>query len=199
SIAQDSPQLGNSSEANDRFGASVSVGDVNGDGHADVAIGAPGESYVNSGQDSGAVFLLYGGADGLQGPNAPHAHQVIVESDADLAYESTAGNQYGYAVLLHDLDGDGADELVVGAPFSDVQDTDAGLVYVHPSDGTQIDIPGTTYLAPASFEDGDYADHFFFGSSLSGGDTAAPLAGYLLLIGAPGYDEGVEFDLFIGR
>lgn len=198
-IAQGSPQIGNNSEANDRFGASVSVGDANGDGYADVAIGTPGESFGNSGQDSGAVYLLYGGADGLQEPGAPHAYQVFVESDPDLAYESTAGNQYGYAVLLHDLDGDGADELVVGTPFSDVQDTDAGLVYVHPSDGTQIVTAGSTYLAPASFEDGQYADHFFFGSSLSGGDTAAPLAGSLLLVGAPGYDEGEEFELFIGR
>jgi hypothetical protein len=198
-IAQDSPEIGNNSESNDRFGASLSIGDANGDGFADVAIGAPGESYGNSGQDSGAVYLLYGGDDGLQGPNAPHPYQVIVESDANLAYESTAGNQYGYAVLLHDLDGDGADELSVGTPFSDVQDLDAGLVYIHPSDGAQIVTTGTTYLAPSTFEEDDYASHFFFGSSLSGGDTVAPLAGRLLLVGAPGYDEGVEFDIFIGR
>lgn len=199
SIDQDSPEIDNNSEANDRFGASLSVGDINADGFADVAVGAPGESFGSSGLNSGAVYLLYGGDDGLQGPNAPRAYQVIVESDANLAYESTAGNQYGFSVLLHDLDGDGSDELAVGTPFSDVQDTDAGLVYVHPSDGAQIVTSGTTYLGPAGFEDDDYANHFFFGNSLSGGDNATPLAGRLLLIGAPGYDEGVEFDTFIGR
>jgi hypothetical protein len=199
SIEQDSVEIGNNSEPLDRFGASLSVGDIDGDGFADVAVGTPGESFGNSGTDSGAVYLLYGGDDGLQGPNAPHASQVIVESDANLAYESTAGNQYGFAVLLHDLDGDGADELAVGTPFSDVQDTDAGLVYIHPSDGTQIVTTDTNYFAPSNFEEGDYADHFFFGSSLAGGDTAAPLAGRLLLIGAPGYDEGVEFDVSLGR
>lgn len=203
-IDQNSPRIGNNSEAADHFGASLSVGDINDDGYADVAVGAPGESYGNSGQDSGAVYLLYGGNDGLQGANAAHGYQVFVESDSGLAYDSVAGNQYGAAVLLHDVDGDGDDDLVVGVPFSDIQNLDAGLAYMHPSNGTEILRTGTEYFQPSQFgahTDNDGHD-YFFGASLSGGTSSVHGPGpdlQSVLFGAPGYNEGVSLQLLIGR
>lgn len=195
---QNSPEINNNSEANDRFGASVSVGDVNSDGYADVAVGAPGESFGGSGLNSGAVYLLFGADDGLQGSTAPRSYEVIVESDGNLAYASVEGNQYGYSVLLHDLDGDSNDDLIVGAPFSDVQQTDAGLVYSHPSDGVQIVTAGTDYFLPEDFEATNYAYGFFFGGSLSG-SIGPQVHSQSLLIGATGYDKGVEFEIGYGR
>ncbi len=47
-------------DVNDRFGTSVAFGDVNGDGRADLIIGAPGAD-VNGLTDNGAVYIVFGG------------------------------------------------------------------------------------------------------------------------------------------
>jgi VCBS repeat-containing protein len=47
--------------AGDRLGASLAFGDVNGDGKADLIIGAPGADV--NGTDSGAVYIVYGGTN----------------------------------------------------------------------------------------------------------------------------------------
>ncbi|MGO4426146.1 FG-GAP and VCBS repeat-containing protein, partial [Streptomyces sp. MCAF7] len=53
-------------EDGDQFGYSLSAGDVNGDGYADVAVGIPYED-LDGGVDAGSVVQLYGGAGGLSG------------------------------------------------------------------------------------------------------------------------------------
>lgn len=52
-------------EANDKFGASIAVGDFNNDGYDDLAIGTPDESIGNQHYKVGAVNIVYGGFNGL--------------------------------------------------------------------------------------------------------------------------------------
>ncbi|GAB2853748.1 FG-GAP-like repeat-containing protein [Actinocorallia aurea] len=79
-----------SARALDGFGAALATGDLDGDGCADLAVGAPGAKTVR-------VYL--GGSDALsEGP-------VL-----------TGRPGFGTAVALADLDGDRDAELVVGAP-----------------------------------------------------------------------------------
>ena len=53
-------------EADDHFGMALAVGDFNGDGYQDLAIGAPDEDdNSNNRANSGAVFIRYGSAGGL--------------------------------------------------------------------------------------------------------------------------------------
>ncbi|MFH8934551.1 FG-GAP-like repeat-containing protein [Streptomyces griseosporeus] len=58
-LTQNSAGVPDSTEAGDYFGASTAWGDVNGDGYADLAIGAPGEDSTGV-TDRGAVTVLYG-------------------------------------------------------------------------------------------------------------------------------------------
>lgn len=88
-------------EAVDGFGDAVAAGDVDGDGYADVAVGAGGQV--------GAAFLLYGGRDGLSAKGA----QVFGPESAGRPAESAQG--FGREVALTDLDGDGRAELAVSA------------------------------------------------------------------------------------
>lgn len=188
-ISQASSQLGNNSESGDRFGFSLAMGDVNRDGYAEVAVGTPGESVGGSGADTGAVYLLYGGSDGLQGAGAPRAPQVLTQSG--LMHGLQPGVQFGYAVALDDVDQDLRDDLVVGVPFTDAGGTNVGMAFVLHSDFNQIDPADNLPLKPFDFGESEPQASFFFGSSLSAGEHAFSL-GYRrsLLLGASGANSG---------
>jgi hypothetical protein len=116
--AADATLVGESDEA----GAGVSLagaGDINGDGHHDILIGAyREESYLTGG---GCAYLLYGPVLGLAD---------LSIADAKLIGE-VAGDWAGLSVdIIGDLDGDGLDDIVIGAPFNEYSGTNAGAVYV---------------------------------------------------------------------
>ncbi|HEX6882289.1 MAG TPA: integrin alpha, partial [Planctomycetota bacterium] len=92
----------------DGFGTSLAaLGDVNGDGVGDLAVGAP--RSADGGTDSGAVWILFLAADGTVS-----AEQKLSELHGGLA--SHPDQRFGAAVAaLGDLDGDGTPDLAVGA------------------------------------------------------------------------------------
>ncbi|QDU68693.1 right-handed parallel beta-helix repeat-containing protein [Engelhardtia mirabilis] len=82
----------------DRFGEALAVvPDINDDGIADLAVGAPRDD--DNGAESGSVFV-YSGLDGLE------LHQ----------YVGLPGERLGAVLALADLDGDGRDDLVASTP-----------------------------------------------------------------------------------
>jgi hypothetical protein len=126
--------------------SSVAVGDADGDGLADLFTGSNGIPYSSSGQE---VFLFVGpiAGDRTEEDAVWRLHAASADSTND---------RLGDALDLVDLDGDGADELIVGAPsFSD-----PGGVYVFP--GTvrgETGFPGVGRDALATLEGvtaGDY-------------------------------------------
>jgi FG-GAP repeat protein len=62
--SQDSPGVHDRAQENDVFGGDVSIGDVNGDGYADLVVGVPGETPFRT--DAGAMQILYGSPQGTQ-------------------------------------------------------------------------------------------------------------------------------------
>lgn len=103
----------------DIFGQRLSVGDVNGDGIGDVVVGAPGADL--NGTNSGAAYVFFGGA-GLADRAASQA-DVIIDGDHPV-------DKLGDDVSTGDINGDGIDDLLLGAREADAGATNNGRVYV---------------------------------------------------------------------
>ncbi|BBC35178.1 FG-GAP repeat protein [Streptomyces graminofaciens] len=101
-------------EVDDSFGASVSAGDVNGDGYRDLAIGAYGERLGNQ-PYAGAVHVLYGTKSGLTAKGSQWFARNTPGVPGGLDDDS-----FGGTVRLRDTNGDGKADLHVTANYGSV-------------------------------------------------------------------------------
>ena len=122
----------------DQAGVSISAaGDVNGDGFADLIVGA--NQGDDSGTDAGEAYVVFGKASDPSDPFGSldsSGRRVIDLSNLDAAdgfiiQGDAAGDQAGSSVsAAGDVNGDGFADLIVGAPHGDDGGTDAGEAYV---------------------------------------------------------------------
>ncbi|MGH2964956.1 MAG: hypothetical protein ACRDMH_06205, partial [Solirubrobacterales bacterium] len=84
-----------SAETGDSFGAALAAGDVDRDGHADMAIGVPGES-VGTAAGAGALNMLYGSAGGLTSA----ANQLWSQDTPNILGQAAADDRFGAAMGL---------------------------------------------------------------------------------------------------
>ncbi|MGP3926572.1 FG-GAP repeat protein [Streptomyces sp. 8N616] len=112
---QGTPGVPGDNELADNFGAAVAVGDVTGDGYADVAAGAPYED-VSGVRNAGNVVLLKGGADGLTSAGAQSFHQAT----AGVPGAAEAGDHFGSALHTADVNGNGKADVAISGSGEDV-------------------------------------------------------------------------------
>src|SRR5262245_47058489 len=165
----------------------AAAGDVNGDGLADIIIGAPEPLYF-AGQAGGSAFVVFGKTGGLSNIDLAN----LAPGDGFRINGAAVGDELGYSVSsAGDFNGDGFDDLIIGAPNADPNgNTDSGSAYVifgKASGFGDIDVAnlsaadGFRIDGPSGFQEN------YLGTSVAGaGDINGD--GYSdIVVGAPGH------------
>jgi hypothetical protein len=121
--------------AGDKFGSGIGYGDLDGDGQTDLIVGARMNDEFDD--DAGAAYLYLGDGSRWSG-----------DLDADLfdtKWVSTQGDMAFGAVIeiVGDLNGDGRDDVLIGAPRNDDNGNRAGAVYVVLGNATDFSMGAT--------------------------------------------------------
>ncbi|MBN1901419.1 FG-GAP repeat protein [Candidatus Sumerlaeota bacterium] len=169
-----------SNQAGSNLGVSVATaGDVNGDGYADVIVGAP--YYDNGEQDEGVVLVWYGYYTGL-----PPSAGWFAEGNQIGAY-------FGHsAACAGDVNGDGYDDIIVGAPHASTGFSLEGRAFVWYGSSSGLGENDIAVYADWKYSGGQ-AGAILGTSVASAGDVNGD--GYCdVIVGAPGYNSNTLMD-----
>jgi hypothetical protein len=164
---QNSTGILGGAEHSDYFGAAVASGDFNGDAYDDLAVGVSSES-IGEIFRAGAVNVIYGASEGL----AASGNQMWHQDSPGILGGAETNDVFGESLASGDFDGDGYDDLAVGAKGEYIGDIpDAGMVNVIygtseglASSGNQIWHQDITDIA------GEAQGYDHFGNSVAAGN-----------------------------
>ncbi|MCH8274424.1 MAG: FG-GAP repeat protein [Armatimonadetes bacterium] len=139
----------------DVFGFSVgSLGDLDGDGVGDLAVGAVLDD--DGGFERGAVWVLFLNTDGTV-----KSHQKISDTEGGFTGVLEVLDHFGWSVAsLGDLDGDGVGDLAVGAHLDDDEGLNRGAVWVLFLDGAREVLPDSFTILRGLLLSGGLPDLF---------------------------------------
>jgi hypothetical protein len=206
---------------NEDFGFAVaSLGDVDGDGYGDLAVGAPERGVNNSADKNGGVYIYFGGPNGLETWSTTYSGMLIMPQVVTAQTSRLCGSSVGAA---GDINGDSFNDLVIGCRGDNQVSTDYGTAFVfygcesnrHVSGGSPATgcslrgfqsaanppniTPITLINNSASCTNGTCLPMMFYpsGVTLASGATASALWG--ITVGSPGdLNHDGKSDIILG-
>ena len=168
--------------------AMSSAGDVNADGYDDILVGSYGND--EGGGNAGAAYLVYGPLT---------ADLNLADADAKMI-GAAASDWTGYSVsTAGDIDMDGYDDLIVGAPLADDGGTNSGAAFImHGPMSGDLDL-----TSPDAMIIGESADDQAGYSAVAAGDVNGDGTSDVLLVApwvglysAATYPEGAAYVVY---
>ncbi|MGX1562491.1 FG-GAP and VCBS repeat-containing protein [Streptomyces sp. NPDC055506] len=157
-LTQDSAGVPGADEERDNFGSSVSIGDTNGDGYGDLAIGVSFEDLGTT-EDAGAAILMNGSATGVSRTGA----RTVTQNTAGVPGTAEATDYFGSETLLADVTKDGHAEFTITAGF---EDEGIGAITALRGSATGPVTDGARTFGPGSL--GQVRSYGAFGANLIG-------------------------------
>lgn len=157
------------SDESDTGWSVAGAGDFNGDGLNDMVIAAPAEDFSGE-PNSGVIYVVYGDHFQICG-------QLELERlDGSNGFILTGENAYDFAgwsvAGAGDVNGDGYDDIIIGAPYADFNGTNSGAVYIvyggtNPPNGKAFESLGN--LGTRGRRINGQASYDYFGWAVDGG------------------------------
>jgi hypothetical protein len=184
-IADGAGDFGGNLDDDDRFGNAIAdIGDVNGDGIIDLAVGAPNDD--DGSNNAGAVWILFMRMDGTV-----DTWQKISTDAGGFGGNLKADDNFGAAVAgIGDLDDDGIPDLIVGAPAGDESGADRGEIWVLFLDNEGKVRQEQKIADGTGGFNGDLGDGDRFGSAIAAIGDVNDDGITDLAVGAPNDDDG---------
>ena len=135
--SQNSTDIKDAAEANDRLGSALAAGDLDGDLDDDLLAGAPGES-IGTAAAAGGVNMLLGSGSGLSSTG----NLLWSQNSAAISEVSEAGDLFGAALATADLNDDARDDLAIGVPSESIGTIAAGALNMIYGSGSGLSSAG---------------------------------------------------------